>query len=153
MEYKNPTPTVDILIIRDESLVLVKRKNPPFGWANPGGYVDEGESVEHAAIREAKEETGLDVTLDSLFYVYSDPSRDPRQHTMTTVFIAHASGEPKGSDDAEIAQYFPFDNLPSPIAFDHATIIADYLEFRKTGCQPELARALKRMNDASLNQK
>ena len=92
-----------------------------------------------------KEETGLDVKLDSLFYVYSDPARDARQHTMTTVFVAHADGEPAGSDDAEIAQYFPFDNLPSPIAFDHATIIADYLEFRKTGRQPELARALKRM--------
>lgn len=145
MEYRNPTPTVDILIIRDNKLVLVKRKNPPFGWANPGGYVDEGESVEHAAIREAKEETGLDVVLDRLFYVYSDPKRDPRQHTMTTVFVAHADGEPCGSDDAEEARYFDLDALPSPIAFDHETIIRDYVEFTKTGRQPELERALARM--------
>ena len=145
MEYRNPTPTVDILIIKQGKIVLVKRRNPPLGWAIPGGFVDEGESVEHAAIREAKEETGLDVTLDALFYVYSDPSRDPRQHTMSTVFVAHADGEPAGDDDAEIAQYFSLDALPEPIVFDHAVIIADYLESRKNGCQPELARALKRM--------
>ena len=147
-EYRNPTPTVDILILKDNQIVLVKRRNPPLGWAIPGGYVDEGECVEHAAIREAKEETGLDVHLTSLFYVYSDPSRDPRQHTMTTVFTATAEGLPKGDDDAEIAQYFPLSDLPSPIVFDHATIIADYLEFRKTGKQPELQRALKRMGKA-----
>ena len=147
-EYKNPTPTVDILILKDDHIVLIKRKNPPHGWAIPGGYVDEGESVEHAAIREAKEETGLDVHLTSLFYVYSAPSRDPRQHTMSTVFTATADGLPNGDDDAEIAQYFPLSNLPSPMAFDHATIIADYLEFCKTGKQPELQRALKRMRKA-----
>ena len=145
-EYRNPIPTVDILILKDEKIVLIKRKNPPLGWAIPGGFVDEGEPVEHAAIREAKEETGLDVHLTSLFYVYSDPSRDPRQHTMSTVFTAVADGCPKGDDDAEMAQYFPLDNLPSPIAFDHATIIADYLEFRKTGKQPELQRALERLH-------
>ena len=145
MAYRNPTPTVDIIIIRGHSLVLVKRKNPPHGWAIPGGFVDEGESVEHAAIREAKEETGLDVKLDALFYVYSDPNRDPRQHTMSVVFVAHADGEPLGSDDAERAAYFDFDNLPSPIAFDHQTIISDYLEHIKSGKQPELARALSRL--------
>ncbi len=101
--YRNPTPTVDILILREEQIVLVKRRNPPLGWALPGGFVDEGESVEHAAIREAKEETGLAVELDSLFYVYSDPKRDTRQHTMSTVFVAHASGDPIGADDAEEA--------------------------------------------------
>ena len=145
MAYRNPTPTVDILIIRENAVVLVKRKNPPHGWAIPGGFVDEGESVEHAAIREAKEETGLDVILDRLFYVYSDPGRDPRQHTMSTVFIAHADGEPQGADDAERAAYFDFNVLPSPIAFDHATILADYLAYRDNGEQRELDRALKRM--------
>ena len=143
--YKNPIPTVDILIIRNEKIVLVKRKNPPHGWAIPGGYVDEGESIEHAAIREAKEETGLDVELKRLFYVYSDPNRDPRQHTMSSVFIACAQGEPQGSDDADEARYFRLDDLPTPIAFDHLTIIEDYITFQKTGTQPELSRALDRI--------
>ena len=143
--YKNPTPTVDNIILRDEEIVLIKRKNPPHGWALPGGYVDEGESVEHAAIREAKEETGMDVVLDELFYVYSDPHRDPRQHTMTTVFIAHAEGLPKGDDDAEVARYFPLDSLPEPIVFDHQTIIDDFKVYRKTGEHRELARALERI--------
>ena len=91
-EYRNPTPTVDIIITRNDGreIVLIKRKNPPVGWAIPGGFVDEGEWVENAAIREAKEETELDVVLDELFYVYSDPTRDPRQHNMSTVFTAHA---------------------------------------------------------------
>ncbi|MBR4985313.1 MAG: NUDIX hydrolase [Proteobacteria bacterium] len=141
MAYRNPTPTVDILILRGNSLVLIKRRNPPHGWAIPGGFVDEGECIEHAAIREAKEETGLDVTLDRLFYVYSNPSRDPRQHTMSTVFIAHADGEPQGDDDAEKAQYFDLDALPDPIAFDHAKIIADYREYVRSGRQLELERA------------
>lgn len=143
--YRNPTPTVDILILRDDQIVLVKRKNPPCGWALPGGFVDEGESVEHAAIREAKEETGLAVELDALFYVYSDPKRDARQHTMSTVFVAHASGEPAGDDDAEEAAYYPLSALPEPICFDHAVIISDYLQYRATGIQPELRRALARM--------
>ena len=145
MTYRNPTPTVDILIIQNHSVVLVKRKNPPFGWAIPGGYVDEGESVEHAAIREAMEETGLEVTLDELFYVYSDPGRDPRQHTMSVVFIAHANGTPQGADDAECAMYFDFDHLPSPIAFDHSTILSDYLAYKQTGEHRELARSISRM--------
>ena len=145
MTYRNPTPTVDILIVRDNAIVMVKRRNPPYGWAIPGGYVDEGESVENAAIREAEEETGLDVKLDRLFYVYSDPHRDPRQHTMTVVFVAHADGEPAGADDAERACYFDLDNLPSDIAFDHGTIIADWMEYRTSGAQPELARALERI--------
>ena len=143
--YRNPTPTVDIIILRDQQIVLVKRKNPPHGWALPGGFVDEGESVEHAAIREAKEETGLDVILDDLFYVYSDPKRDPRQHTMSTVFIAHACGEPVGSDDAESAVYYSLSDLPSPIAFDHSTIIDDFMVYQKTGEHRELKRALDRL--------
>ena len=149
MAYRNPIPTVDIIILKHgengDSLVLIKRRNPPHGWAIPGGFVDEGESIEHAAIREAKEETGLDVSLEKLFYVYSDPGRDPRQHTMTSVFIAHAQGNPMGDDDAEVAQYFDLNHLPEPIVFDHQTIIADYIEYRKTGQQLELKRALGRM--------
>ena len=146
--YKNPTPTVDILILRNEEIVLIKRRNPPHGWAIPGGFVDEGESIEHAAIREAKEETGMDVVLDELFYVYSDPHRDPRQHTMSSVFIAHAERLPQGDDDAEVARYFPLNALPEPIVFDHQTIIEDFLVYRKTGEHRELARSLARMKAA-----
>ena len=145
--YRNPTPTVDTIILRGNQIVLIKRKNPPHGWALPGGYVDEGESIEHAAIREAKEETGLDVILDELFYVYSDPKRDPRQHTMSSVFIAHAEGIPEGADDAERAEYYDLDSLPEPLAFDHGTILADFMIYRKTGEHPELQRALRRMKE------
>lgn len=149
--YRNPTPTVDILIIKDEKIVLVKRRNAPLGWALPGGFVDEGESVEHAAIREAKEETGLDVHLDALFYVYSDPKRDARQHTMSTVFVAHAAGDPVGDDDAEEAAWYPLNSLPEPICFDHATIISDYLRYRADGVQPELKRAIDRLDSKDCN--
>src|SRR6185503_8215425 len=102
-DYRNPTPTVDILIEladRPGTLVFVERKNEPRGLALPGGFVDEGEWVADAAVREAKEETGLDVELVELFHVYSDPSRDKRQHTVSIVFIARAAGRPVGGDDA-----------------------------------------------------
>ncbi len=142
-EYRNPTPTVDIIIEKNHKIVLVKRKNPPYGWALPGGFVDEGEWIENAAIREAKEETQLDIVLDELFYVYSDPQRDPRQHTMSTVFLAHAEGTPSGNDDAEVAQYFDLDNLPSPICFDHAVMIDDYIYYKAT----KQHRQIQRYND------
>jgi 8-oxo-dGTP diphosphatase len=133
-EYRNPVPTVDIIIsIRKNSesrIVLIKRKNPPFGWALPGGFVDYGESLENAAVREAKEETGLDVKLIRQFHVYSDPSRDPRQHTISIVFLAEADGVPVGMDDAAEAELFDLDNLPSPMAFDHGEILRDYAEKR-----------------------
>ena len=129
-EYRNPVPTVDIIIeIKDggeKKIVLIERKNPPAGWAIPGGFVDYGESLEDAARREAKEETGLDVTLVRQFHTYSDPARDPRRHTMSTVFIATAKGKPEGADDALRAELFSLDKLPSPLAFDHARILDDY---------------------------
>ena len=129
-EYRNPVPTVDIIIeIEDggeKKIVLIERKNPPAGWAIPGGFVDYGESLEDAARREAKEETGLDVTLVRQFHTYSDPARDPRRHTMSTVFIATAKGKPEGADDALRAELYSLDKLPSPLAFDHARILDDY---------------------------
>lgn len=125
--YQNPSPTVDILIeIEPNTVVLIRRRNPPHGWAIPGGFVEYGESLEHAAIREAKEETGLDVTLIRQFHTYSDPSRDPRQHTISTVFLASASGEPRGDDDALEARIFPMNALPEPLVFDHASILEDW---------------------------
>jgi len=124
--YQNPIPTVDIIIETEKGIVLIKRKNPPYGWAIPGGFVDYGESLEEAAIREAKEETGLDVKLIKQFHTYSDPIRDPRQHTITTVYIAKAKGTPKAGDDAADLGVFTQDNLPSPLVFDHSQILADY---------------------------
>lgn len=136
--YQNPTPTVDVIIEladRPGTVVLIERANPPLGWALPGGFVDRGEWVADAAIREAKEETGLDVELGELFHVYSDPARDPRQHTMSTVFLGRATGAPTGSDDAARAGVFALDALP-PLCFDHATILADYAAYRATGRRP-----------------
>ncbi|MBW7875863.1 MAG: NUDIX hydrolase [Candidatus Cloacimonetes bacterium] len=129
MSYKNPYPTVDIIITNQnqDQIILIKRKNPPLGWALPGGFVDWGESLEQAALREAKEETDLNCTLICQFHTYSDPDRDPRHHTISTVFIAKASGIPKGLDDATEAKWVNLSDLP-PLVFDHKKIIADYLE-------------------------
>lgn len=127
--YRNPVPTVDIIIEAADGIVLIERGNPPPGWALPGGFVDYGETLEDAAVREAREETGLNVTLLRQFHTYSDPSRDPRQHTISTVFIAMASGTPKAGDDARQARVFRPDRLP-PLAFDHEHIIQDYLACR-----------------------
>jgi 8-oxo-dGTP diphosphatase len=137
--YLNPTPTVDVLIELDGrpgTVVLIARRNEPRGWAIPGGFVDRGEFLADAAVREAREETGLDVTLTALFHCYSDPARDARQHTVSTVFIGRAAGEPTGADDAAEARVFPLDALPAPIVFDHALILADYIAFRATGQRP-----------------
>jgi len=128
---RNPLPTVDVIIeLEGETpprIVLVKRRNPPHGWALPGGFVDYGETVEEAAVREAREETGLEVSLVRQFHVYSDPSRDPRGHMMSTVFVATARGIPVGADDAKEARGFAADDLPEDITFDHRDIISDYI--------------------------
>jgi ADP-ribose pyrophosphatase YjhB (NUDIX family) len=128
--YKNPVPTVDIIIETGGGIVLIKRKNPPYGWALPGGFVDYGESLEQAAVREAKEETSLDVELISQLGAYSDPSRDPRQHTISVVFRARAREAPHAADDALEAQVFTARNLPENLAFDHAKILKDYFDRR-----------------------
>lgn len=128
--YRNPLPTVDIIIEVEGGIVLIKRKNPPHGWAIPGGFLDWGESVETCAVREAQEETGLLVTLKDLLYVYSDPKRDSRHHTVTTVFIASADGEPVADDDAAQAGIFTAETLPEPLAFDHDRILDDYFRYR-----------------------
>jgi ADP-ribose pyrophosphatase YjhB (NUDIX family) len=126
--YRNPFPTVDIIIEMDGGIVLIRRKNPPYGWALPGGFVDYGESLETAAIREAKEETSLSVELISQFGAYSDPNRDPRQHNISVVFKAKATGQPKAADDAKKIGVFDRDSLPDDLAFDHGKILQDYFD-------------------------
>ena len=135
--FRNPTPTVDIIIETAGGIVLIERKNPPHGWALPGGFVDYGEAFEDAARREAAEETGLTVKLLLQFHTYSDPKRDARQHTASTVFIATAESPPVAADDAKNAGVFHQDNLP-PLAFDHNRIMQDYFSFKKTGKRPLL---------------
>ena len=127
-KYQNPFPTVDIIIETGKGIVLIRRKNPPYGWALPGGFVDYGESLEEAAVREAKEETSLDIKLISQLRAYSDPARDPRHHTVTVVFIAEAEGKPLAGNDAESIGTFNPKSLPGDIAFDHRKVLADYLE-------------------------
>ena len=134
---RNPYPTVDTLIDvspkgEEPRLVLIKRRNPPAGWALPGGFIDYGESAEYAAVREAREETGLEIEITGLLGVYSDPDRDPRFHTISTVFTATARGQPKASDDAAEAGVFSRDEIPANLAFDHRRIIEDY--FRRKSC-------------------
>jgi 8-oxo-dGTP diphosphatase len=129
--YLNPKPTVDIVIeTTPGTVVLIRRKNPPLGWALPGGFVDVGESLEEAALREALEETCLSVELIRQFHTYSDPARDPRHHTITTVYLARASGSPTGADDAAEARVFPYDALPPNLVFDHAAILEDVIHER-----------------------
>ncbi len=123
--YRNPFPTVDIIIRQGEKIVLIERKNDPKGWALPGGFVDYGESLEQAAQREALEETGLVLTDLRQFRAYSEPDRDPRRHNISLVFTAGGSGELRGGDDAATARLFALDDLPE-LCFDHARILADY---------------------------
>jgi 8-oxo-dGTP diphosphatase len=138
-EYKNPKPTTDA-IISDGSgrIVLIQRKNPPHGWAIPGGFIEEGEEAGAACIREAKEETGLAVALKQQLFTYSNPKRDPRQHTMSVVYACEATpgSEPEGADDAAQARWFSEENVPwGELAFDHAEILRDYFRWVKTGAR------------------
>jgi myo-inositol-1(or 4)-monophosphatase len=130
--YRNPFPTVDIIIETGDGIVLIYRKNYPEGWALPGGFVEYGETLEETAIREAKEETGLDIKIKYLLGCYSKPDRDPRFHTVTTVFVAEARGEPAGGDDAKLAKIFKIEEIPwKKLVFDHADILKDYLKRRE----------------------
>lgn len=143
MTYRNPTPTVDIIIeLIDRPhrpIILIERKNPPLGWAIPGGFVDYGESVETAAVREAQEEISLSVELIEQFQVYSDPNRDPRQHTLSVVFIATATGEPQAADDAKAIGIFQGWEVPATLCFDHGKILKDYWRYRHHGLRPRLS--------------
>lgn len=130
--YRNPLLTIDIIISLQHGILLIERKNPPYGWALPGGFVDYGESLETAAAREAKEETGLELEELRQFRAYSAPERDPRHHTVSVVFTATGRGEPVAADDAKRLRVFPLDRLPAELAFDHATILADYAASLRT---------------------
>jgi 8-oxo-dGTP diphosphatase len=132
-DYRNPLPTVDVIIELPEGIVLIERKNEPFGWAIPGGFVDYGETVESAAERETMEETGLTVSGLRLLGVYSDPTRDKRSHNISTVFVAKGAGTPQAGDDAAGLKVFPLDSLPEPLCFDHGKILADYRKRKEDG--------------------
>jgi ADP-ribose pyrophosphatase YjhB (NUDIX family) len=141
MSGKPVTPllTVDIIIEVAGGIVLIERKNPPPGWALPGGFVDVGESVAHAAVREAREETSLEVTLVEQFFAYSDPKRDPRGATVSVVFLARATGTPRAEDDAKNIGVYALDALPK-LAFDHSQILDDYRRYKKDGTRPPVMR-------------
>lgn len=133
---ETPLLAADVIIRltdHDNWIVLIERNNPPYGWALPGGFVDVGERLEQAAVREAKEETGLNVQLVALLGIYSDPQRDTRGHTVTPVYIADAAGDPVAADDAKNVQIIEANEIAIPLAFDHALIIQDYCEFLKNG--------------------
>ena len=134
--YRLPASTVDVVVEVAGGIVLVERAHEPLGWALPGGFVDYDEVVADAAVREVREETGLAVTLTALLGVYSDPRRDPRKHTITTAFVGRAHGTPEGGDDARSARVFALDALPAALCFDHATILADYREYLRSGARP-----------------
>jgi len=150
-EHKNPVPTVDVIIeMKDdagrEGIVLIERKNPPYGWALPGGFVNYGESLEESAVREAKEETSLDIELVRQFHTYSDPRRDPRGHTLATVFIAKAAGVPTARDDAKAVGVFAREEIRFPLAFDHSKILEDYFASkRKPAMAHEQEKPLKEL--------
>ena len=124
---------IELLDYPGRPIVLIERKNPPYGWAIPGGFMDVGERLELAAIREAKEEVCLHVSLKALLGLYSDPKRDDRGHTVTAVYVAEANGKPVAADDAKNLEIFDINKLPTQLAFDHSQVLDDYRKFRKTG--------------------
>jgi 8-oxo-dGTP diphosphatase len=132
-EYRNPLPTVDVIIELPEGIVLIERRNEPHGWAIPGGFVDYGESLESAARRESLEETSLILGELRLLGVYSDPARDTRSHNISTVYVAQGTGTPQAGDDAAGLAVFPLDALPQPLCFDHGKILSDYLKRKQEG--------------------
>lgn len=142
MTFRNPVPTVDIIIeLIDQPnrpIILIERKNSPYGWALPGGFVDYGETVEKAACREAKEEVSLAIKLIEQFQVYSDPNRDSRQHTLSIVFIATATGKPQAADDAKTIGIFDLWEIPKDLCFDHDKILQDYQTYRYYKLRPSL---------------
>ena len=131
--YRNPFPTVDVIIELPEGIVLIERKNEPYGWAIPGGFVDYGETLESAAQRESLEETSLTVSDLRLLGCYSDPTRDKRSHNISTVYVAKGTGQPQAGDDAAGLAIFPSDALPQPLCFDHEKILSDYLKRKQEG--------------------
>jgi 8-oxo-dGTP diphosphatase len=145
-----PSLAADIIIELTDypgrPIVLIERAYPPYGWAIPGGFVDIGERVESAAVREAQEEVGLEVCLIALLGIYSDPSRDHRGHTVTACYVAEAAGTPNAADDAKNCQIFDLDNLPEPLAFDHAEVLAHYKAFRENGQVTPLPISLMKSN-------
>lgn len=140
MQWSGLRLCVDIIIEKRADparpIILIERHYPPFGQALPGGFVDVGESLEQAACREALEETGLVVRLRQLLYVYSDPARDPRGHSVSAVFIGDAEGEPVAADDAKSARWLSPAQWPSKLAFDHAQMLADYRAYCEYGRHP-----------------
>ena len=146
--YKSPAVTVDCIIELEDhplyrsehpAVVLIERRFAPLGWALPGGFVDVGESLSHAAVREALEETGLQVDLIEQLFTYSAPGRDPRRHTISTVFVGRARGLPHAADDAKNFGVFTQESQPA-LAFDHAEVLSDYFVWRRTGRRPPVNR-------------
>jgi 8-oxo-dGTP diphosphatase len=137
---KTPLLATDLIIEMldrpGRPILLIERKHEPLGWALPGGFVDIGESIEAAAVREAAEETNLEVELQILLGVYSAPNRDPRGHSASAVFVATSAGDPVAMDDAAAVRIYNLDDLPSQLAFDHAEILEDYRIYRHSGKTP-----------------
>lgn len=130
--WRNPSPTVDVVIYDpSRGVVIIRRRNEPHGYALPGGFIEEGEQAETAAVREMKEETGLDVELVGLLGVYSGPHRDPREHTISTVFAGRAKNPAalQAGDDATGAAFYPLDRPPQPLVFDHARVLDDFRQY------------------------